>query len=188
MGVQDKIKSKHVGLPGVIALFEDTQGNLSIIDGQHRVGMMALMRKKSLSKNQIGFDLDKVLVEVFPDRKLASRSLAEDVFTDINKAEPIKLVDMPGVASVKDRKIITDAVDSLLKQYPEMFKTSQRCRAPHLNVDNLRDVLFSSDVLKRHSFLNSKELLEWITEKNAAIEEKLKKNGVPPEISEKIFQ
>jgi len=186
--VKDKIKNKHVGLPGVIALHEDGQGNLSIIDGQHRVGMMALMKKKSLSQEEIGFDLDKVLVEVFPNQELASKSFAEDVFTDINKAEPIKLVDMPGVASVKDRKIITDAVNSLLQQHPEMFKTSQRCRPPHLNLDNLRDALFSSDVLKRQSFLNSKELLEWITEKNAAIKEKFKKDGVPPGISNKVFQ
>ena len=31
--------------------------------------------------------------------------------------------------------------------FPAMFSPSQKCRAPHLNLDNLRDALFASDVV-----------------------------------------
>ena len=33
---QDKMKTLHLGMPGIIALHEDSNGALSIIDGQHR--------------------------------------------------------------------------------------------------------------------------------------------------------
>jgi len=43
-------------------------------------------------------NLNQILVEVFPST--SSDDHAQDIFTIINKAEPVKLVDMPGVAKV----------------------------------------------------------------------------------------
>jgi Uri superfamily endonuclease len=50
--------------------------------------------------------------------------------------------------------IITKRASHLQQKFPEMFSASQKCRAPHLNVDNLRDALFASRVIK--SGTNSK--------------------------------
>ena len=163
----DKMKSLDTGLPGIITLHEDSNGQLSILDGQHRVGMMAILQEKKEKVDNSLLDLDRILVEVFPNLDPESRPKhAEDIFVEINKAEPVKLVDLPGVAKGSERKIIDGAADSLRSKYPDMFKPSQRCRAPHLNLDNLRDALFASDVLKRHSIKSDKALLNWMEEKN----------------------
>ena len=127
---------------------------------------------------------NKILVEVYSQPKAqdgegddttskeqwetANRKHAESVFLEINKAEPVKLVDMPGVASSKERRIITGAVNDLKEQYPKMFSPSQRCRTPNVNVDNLRNALFGANVLQRHKLTSAKQLLDWLVEKNAS--------------------
>jgi hypothetical protein len=45
-----------------------------------------------------------------------------ELFTDINKAEPVKDVDLPGVASATERDTLASAVSALRTAYPEMFK------------------------------------------------------------------
>ena len=117
------------------------------------------------SNNNI-FNLDQILVEVFPQSQSSSPSHAQDIFIEINKAEPVKLVDMPGVAKSADRKIINDAASHLEETYPEMFKPSQRCRSPHLNVDNLRDAIFAAGILKKHKIRSKTALIKWILERN----------------------
>lgn len=47
-----------------------------------------------------------------------------ELFTDINKAEPVKDVDLPGVASTDERDILASSVSALRTAYPEMFKVS----------------------------------------------------------------
>ena len=179
----DKVKSAHTGLPGIITLHEAPDGQLAILDGQHRVGMMAILEEKLKSgrmdaESVFDIDLDTVLIEVFPHRNPETYPKhAEDIFVEINKAEPVKLVDLPGVAKVADRKIINGAAESLNTSFPEMFKPSTRCRAPHLNLDNLRDALFSSDVLKRHSLKSDKALVDWMMEKNAELAKEFAAQG-----------
>jgi len=174
----DKTKSLDTGLPGIITLHEDADGQLSILDGQHRVGMMAILEDKKEQVDDSLLDLDRILVEVFPNLDPESRPKhAEDIFVEINKAEPVKLVDLPGVAKGSERKIIDGAADSLRNKYPDMFKPSQRCRAPHLNLDNLRDALFASDVLKRHSIKSDKALLNWMEEKNMEMAARFAEQG-----------
>jgi len=160
----DKQRTTELGLPGIISLHEAEDGQLAILDGQHRVGMMAILQSKGMDTDQL--DLERVLVEVFPQHSNSSIAHASDIFTEINKAEPVKLVDMPGIAKKADRNIINDGAQMLMDSYPDMFKPSQRCRSPHLNIDNLRDALFASDVLKRHSVKSSKALFDWMSEKN----------------------
>ena len=181
----DKLKTQDIGLPGIISLHEDTEGALSILDGQHRVGMMAILQEKSKDATSVrggggsfALDLERVLVEVFPHRDHGVRPKhADDIFTEINKAEPVKLVDMPGVALARDRKIIDGAAGAMKKAHPEMFKPSSRCRAPHLNLDNLRDALFAADVLKRHSIKSSKALVDWMVDQNAELAKRYEEEG-----------
>jgi len=213
---KDKKKTLWMGIPGVISLMEDDDGRLSILDGQHRVGMMALLQEeqRKMKENEKGvisgqrgisnsksnkssssdtheelakLDLNNVLVEVFFPRQSqnndtdsvlsnSQKQAAQDdkavIFTEINKAEPIKLLDLPGVANKRTRDIIDHAASHFHDAFPAMFSSSQKCRAPHLNLDNLRDALFASEVIQRETIGSGGELVKWITKKN----EELKKN------------
>ena len=157
----DKLKTLDLGLPGVLCIHENKEGKLSILDGQHRIGML-----ETLSKNKTASALleKKVLVEVYPQMDHHSTNHAQDLFLEINKAEPIKLVDL--IAKKGDRNLLTAAAEALAEQYSKMFSTSQRCRPPHLNVDNLRDALFAANVIGRHNMKTSQELLDWMVEEN----------------------
>jgi hypothetical protein len=46
MMAKDKRKTLWMGIPGIISLMEDDDGCLCILDGQHRVGMMALLAEE----------------------------------------------------------------------------------------------------------------------------------------------
>jgi len=175
---QDKLKTLHLGLPGVICVHEEENGKLSILDGQHRVGMMSILQEKHRQQQQTGtaapvdewIDLDHVLVEVYPQTpKVRHMDHAQDIFLEINKAEPVRVIDMPGVATKKDRSIISAAVNNLELKYPVMFSPSQRCRAPNLNVDNLRDSIFAANIIKRHNIKTAKQLLDWLLQQNEAL-------------------
>lgn len=94
----EKMKSMHLGFPGIICVHEDKEGKLSILDGQHRVGMMAAIReKRNKDREALGstyaddFMFDQVLVEVYPQSPESSDKHAEEIFMEINKAEPVKL-------------------------------------------------------------------------------------------------
>ena len=195
----DKWKSMQLGLPGVICLHEDKNGKLSIIDGQHRVGMMMVLLERQRQQQEEGGDteitdsinFDQVLVEVYPQPEgVTDHQHARDIFVEINKAEPVKLVDMPGVAKAKDRNVITDAVDALEEQYPMMFSPSQRCRAPNVNVDNLRNSLFGSNVMKKHKLNTSKKMLDWVLQQNELLAGKYEndedaQNAINPKVFKK---
>lgn len=90
----DKLKTLNLGFPGVLGIHEGQDGRLSILDGQHRVGMFDRLSKK---KNAASDLLQKVLVEVYPQLEHHGENHAQELFLEINKAEPIKLVDLPGM-------------------------------------------------------------------------------------------
>lgn len=148
---------------------------------------MTIMEEK---KTELSFDLDRVLVEVFPETSHNGEyeNYAQDIFTEINKAEPIKLVDMPGVASKTDRKVITEGAARLQDAFPEMFKPSQRCRAPHLNIDNLRDALFASDIIKRHNLKSPKALHDWMMEQNDLLRTQFEQEEHASKVSKAALQ
>ena len=109
----DKTEQMHLGFPGVICLHEDSDGKLSILDGQHRVGMMQLLRKNrnEIKKIQIETKVDNedkrrwikqeqhfqnLLVEVYSELAMGNATettighdFAKDLFLEINKAKPI---------------------------------------------------------------------------------------------------
>lgn len=158
---KDKKKTLWMGIPGVISLMEEEDGRLSILDGQHRVGMMALLEEEQRKIREKGndtgnhelakLDLENILVEVFFPRQSSSDSDSESVlasssqkqtpeqqqqnddkaviFTEINKAEPVKLLDLPGVAPKRTRDMIDHAASHFYNTYPAMFSPSTRCRA-----------------------------------------------------------
>lgn len=182
---QQKLSSMHLGFPGIICLYDDSNGSLSILDGQHRVGMMQTLRE---FRNKNGGKLteddealfENVLVEVYTDTAANTttddnnkKSIAEEIFLEINKAEPVKMLDLPGVASADDRKLITEAVAALKEQFPKMFSTSQRCKSPNVNIDNLRNGIYGANILQRHKdeVATSNQLLNWLLVQNAAIGE-----------------
>lgn len=208
----DKAKQMDLGFPGIICLYEDVTGNLSILDGQHRVGMLQALREernKLISKkgqiekddqnennNVTTFSSEKlweeqeeyfknVLVEVYSESSSTentnanltnvaqSGNYAEQIFSEINKAEPLALIDIPGVASRSEHKIITEAVMVLRRRYPEMFSPSQRCRTPNVNIDNLRNSIFGANVLQRqkNKLTTGKKLFDWLIIQNAALGE-----------------
>jgi myosin heavy subunit len=179
----EKIRSMELGFPGVICLLEASNGKLSIVDGQHRVGMMAALKEKMNKKIQKGDDIgnaesvfERVLVEVYPEPETDGDAFAKHIFTEINKAEPVKLIDMPGVASDADRELITEAVETLREQFESMFSSSQRCRVPNVNVDNLRSAIFGANILQRNKLTTSKDLVDWLLEQNAALGQEYEKS------------
>jgi hypothetical protein len=172
----EKVKSMETGFPGAICLYEDTQGNLSILDGQHRVGMMQMLRAMQNEGDKLPPEMenyfDQVLVEVYPNPRPElqdDEKHSEAVFLEINKAEPVKLVDMPGVASVRDNKVITSAVSRMQEQFPKMYSPSQTCRVPNVNVDNMRNNIFGANIIKRHKLRSGKQLFDWLLVQNAAV-------------------
>ena len=183
---KDKLKSLPLGFPGIISLHEATDGTLSILDGQHRVGMLTLLLEKLQDDDDKGQLLEQILVEVFPE-STGTINHAKDLFTEINKAEPVKLVDMPGVAKFNDRRIITAASLSLADMYPDMFKPSQRCRPPHLNLDNLRDAIFASKVVERLEVAKDTALVDWLMEQNAFMRERYTGKGAKDDIVTKTI-
>ena len=86
--------------------------------------MMSILQEKKASSED--FDLDRILVEVSVEKD-HGESHAQDLFLEVNKAEPVKLVDMPGVAQGSVRKIISQGAERLSDRFPDMFKPSQRC-------------------------------------------------------------
>ena len=111
----DKMKSLSLGLPGVIAIHETNDGDLSILDGQHRVGMMTILQelieKKGNEEESNLLDLTQILVEVFPQsfspHYTSEDHHAKDIFTEINKAEPVAVLDLPGKKEILTFSFVT---------------------------------------------------------------------------------
>jgi hypothetical protein len=104
---------------------------------------------------------------------------------------------MPGVAPAADRMIITEAVETLQHQFPQMFSPSQKCRVPNVNVDNLRNSIFGANVLKRIGNKDSKKitsqhLIQWLLIQNARLGDKyesyFEERGKPMFVSLKAWE
>lgn len=58
-----------------------------------------------------------------------------------------------------------------------MFKESQNCRPPHVNMDVLRDEIFQSDFISRRNVTTAGELVRAIEEVNASLAKVFRKNN-----------
>ena len=74
---------------------------------------------------------------------------------------------MPDMADATEKEVINAAAEMLRLAYPAMFKVSTNCRLPHVNIDNLRDALFKSNVVGRTGVATADQLVEWIEARNA---------------------
>jgi len=173
-----KIQKGSKSLPGVISMYLDkVSGKFGIIDGQHRAGALLIMAQQG-HWNEYERN---ILVDVFiteSDKEIS------DLFKDINSAEPVRLVDMPddGMENENEKNILDEATDILQKQFPEMFKSSTRCKIPHLNVDIFRDEIFQNEIIVTHKIKSADALLKFFLSKNQKLskrtdEEWLNLNG-----------
>jgi hypothetical protein len=135
-------RAKHhdasLGLPGVVTLYElpggapsastaaaagaappDSARFRAILDGQHRVGALRLLSRGAAapaspaSADAASSPWERVLVEVYP---LASEAAAASLFTEINSAQPVLLVDLPpaaGGAPAADKGALEGAAGTL---------------------------------------------------------------------------
>lgn len=173
---------RHISI--FLRVFQSKDGTLSILDGQHRVGMMQVLQEKAKSSE---FNFERILVEVYPQRE-EKVDHAQGIFLEVNKAEPVKLVDLPGVAKKSHRTTINEGAARLQETYPEMFSPSQRCRAPHLHIDNLRDALFASNVIDRHSLKSPKALEAWMMGQNEALATKYQQEDAKKTVSKTALE
>ncbi|KAL1515212.1 hypothetical protein AB1Y20_004273 [Prymnesium parvum] len=158
-----KWRSSVRGWPGsitVVSLGEAEPGVL--IDGQHRLGAAFALEQQGHLKEE----LQSIFVEVYPP--MPDKEVKE-LFTEINKAEPVTLIDLPDVgAEPKDNEIITNVAQLLSTRYPNMFKPSHNCRPPHVNVDVLRNKIFQANIIRDKGIKSSEELLAWLEARNAS--------------------
>jgi len=139
---KDKKKDNRFGFPGIITIYdEEAPDKRGVVDGQHRLGSLEI-----LIRDGTWNDNDLILTEVYPVGD--SKEHVQDLFIEINQSQPVQEVDMPGSAEDSVRDTITLAAEALAAEFGEMFKTSARCRPPHLNVDNLRQDLFESEKVR----------------------------------------
>ena len=167
---QAKAKSHARGWPGSIAIVETNDQPASskeatigmLIDGQHRLGAAHLLAQKG----KLLGALQHILVEVYPPREEKD---IKELFTEINRAEPVLLIDLPdenGGASDKNNATITIAAETLRERYPGMFKPSHGCRPPHLNVDVLRAEMHKAELIERNKIKSAEQLVDWIEARN----------------------
>ena len=153
----------RAGLPGVITLFEhaDAGKKLSVLDGQHRLGALEVLGKQG----RLGADA-AVLVEVFHE---AAGDSAAALFTEINQAQPIRGVDMPGAADGAAKRVLEEALQMLKRKYKQCFKPSANPRAPNVNIDALKDALFQAGVPATDGPKGPVPLFAWLEAQNAAL-------------------
>jgi hypothetical protein len=170
-----KAASSVTGWPGTISVVEYTdsedKGRKNVlVDGQHRLGAFTLLSRQLKAKNPeapLPPGMTEIVVEVYP---ALDEQKAAEIFTEINKAEPCKLIDLPqSKVPAAIKKIIDGAADKLRRRYSAMFKPSSICRTPHMNIDNLRDELFQAGVVTKYGFKTDDELLNWMVAKNDAL-------------------
>jgi hypothetical protein len=108
----------------------------AILDGQHRVGALRLLARNADAADAASQSASssspwsRVLVEVYP---LASEAEAEALFTEINSAQPVMLVDLPqraGGAPVADKGALEGAATALAgKRMPHARQHGQHACA-----------------------------------------------------------
>ena len=164
-------------LAGVISvaaeLCEDGTTEYRVIDGQHRIGALEILAAKgewdgasqprsplarrarapdpsSRPPRACAASKARIVTEVYHVSGASANETMVEIFTDINKCEPVQLIDIPGLVDAQQHAALAFAVESLRAKFKPMFKPTKACRAPHLNVDLLRQELYDANVLVRH--------------------------------------
>lgn len=150
--------------PGVITMFEDKKtGKSGIVDGQHRAAAYLILAQQG----HINVSSRNIVIDVF---STSNDDEVSALFKEINSAEPVMLVDMPGEgASFEIKEILDSFTEKLSGSYPEMFKPSLKCKPPHVNADLLRDEVFQADIIGRRGLKSVDELLDVVSEWNKKV-------------------
>jgi len=101
---KEKLKDSRFGLPGAITLAEGRNGELSIIDGQHRVGMLAILSKISPATDVF----DNILVEVYSaaENETANGSGSSDVEEVRERSSSAKIIPVASLLVCRFRMLI----------------------------------------------------------------------------------
>lgn len=106
----------------------------------------------------------EMLVEVYPVR---SEQDVKRLYLEVNKGEVVKEIDLPDQLAPELKSFIDEAVATLLRRWPEMFKPSERCRPPHLHRDTLRNKLFQAHAT--HGATSAEALVAAVSRVNEAL-------------------
>lgn len=160
-------------ISGTISFFVDDSDpqHFGVIDGQHRIGALLILAKEGYWD---GEDRN-ILVEVF---SVINDQEITRLFKEINSAEPLHQIDLltleegidataafPGTVA-NSREIIDAATDEFKARYPVMFKPTAGCRAPHVNVDVLRNDIYMAETLPRRGFTSPEQLIDLLEQLN----------------------
>ena len=83
----------------------------------------------------------ELVLEVYP---VSSEAEVKSLYLEVNKGEMVKEIDLPDQLAPDLKAHIDNAVAAVMARdgWRNMFKPSERCRAPHLHRDTLRNRLF----------------------------------------------
>ena len=98
----------------------------------------------------------KLTLEVFP---VKSNDDVKQLFLELNKAERVQEIDLPDAIAPFDKQIIDSAVRALNRKYEQMFKSSKRCRKPHVNRDKLRNEIHKARLIARYNVENTNQMV-----------------------------
>lgn len=111
--VKNKQKNSTVSiLPGVISMYHDQNTDeIGIFDGQHRAAALVLLAQEGLWN-----DMERnVTVDLFETN---SETEIKTLFSEVNAAEPVKLIDMP---TIEDDTIPSEVMGPLYYLFLELF-------------------------------------------------------------------
>lgn len=86
-----------------------------------------------------------------------------------------------------DRTLITEAMESVRQQYPDMFKPTSRCKIPHVNIDVLRDDLFNASVLRVRRFASVLEFVAQLQLINGHLKVKYAQLASEKDVDKEVF-
>lgn len=130
----------------------DNPQKRGILDGQHRLHALNVLLKKGgpdvtngtpATSSHGAFKDVEMIVEVYP---VKTEEQLKQLFLELNMAQMVADVDLPDQLASSSRRYINYACNALQKKYVNMFG-SARCRAPNVNRDVLRDMIFKSSVV-----------------------------------------
>ena len=70
--------------------------------------------------------------------------------------------------------------------YAPMFKPSQNCRPPHVNIDVLRDDIFQSEFIAKRNITSADMLIKAIHDENVIIEKSFEKKAIQQKQSKAV--
>ena len=71
--------------------------------------------------------------------------------------------------------MLEGAAQRIKERYPAMFSASERCKIPNVNLDVLREELFSAEVVNRFGIADEDAFVTWLEGENAKLAQRTEK-------------